>query len=91
MYSFETLRETWLQACNGKGRQYYERIKYYFNNTSDRHLKEIVLVIAYGADQNAGIFLDFTAYKFFKERVEKEIGQELTEVLPVKVSRKLHR
>lgn len=88
MYSFETLRETWLRACNGKGRQYYERIKYYFNHTFDRHLKEIVLVIAYGADQNAGIFLDFTAYKFFKERVEKEIGQELTEVLPVKVSRK---
>lgn len=90
MYSYEKLRETWARACLNKGRHYYERIKYYFSHSFDRHLKDVVFVIAYGADHNAGIFLDFKAYEFVKEKVEKvvEMGDELPDVPPVKLSRK---
>ena len=93
MYNYDTLRETWVRDCYRNGRQYYERIKYYLNNTFDHHLKEIVFVIAYDADHNAGIFLDFKAYKFFKEKMEKavESGLEFPEVAPVKLSRKIPR
>ena len=93
LYNYDTLRETWMQACYSNGRQYYERIKYYLNNTFDHHLKEIVFVIAYDADHNAGIFLDFKAYKFFKQKLEKaaETGFDFPEVAPVKLSRKIPR
>lgn len=90
MYSYETLRETWVQACRDKGRNCYERIKYYFNHSFDRHLKEMIFVIAYGVDHTAGIFLDYKGYTSFKEKMEKaaDSGDRLPEVSPVKVSRK---
>ena len=90
MYSYETLRETWVQACRVKGRNCYERIKYYFNHSFDRHLKEMIFVIAYGVDHTAGIFLDYKGYTFLKEKIEKaaDSGDKLPEVSPLKVSRK---
>lgn len=90
MYNYETLKETWVRTCYTNGRQFYERIKYYLNHTFDHHLKEIVFVVSYGADHNAGIFLDFKAYQFFKEKVQKAVGMgfEFPEVPPVKLSRK---
>lgn len=91
MYSYETLRETWVRACRDKGRSCHERIKYYFNHSAfDRHLKEMIFVIAYGIDHNAGIFLDYKGYTVFKEKMEKaaETGDDLPEVSPVKLSRK---
>ena len=91
MYSYETLKETWIQACRAKGRTCYERIKYYFTHTFDRHLKEMIFVIAYGIGHTAGIFLDYKGYTFFKEKVEKaaDSGDKLPEVSPLKVSRKI--
>ena len=90
MYSYDTLKETWVQACRAKGRTCYERIKYYFTYTFDRHLKEMIFVIAYGIDHTAGIFLDYKGYIFFKEKMEKvaDSGDKLPEVSPLKVSRK---
>lgn len=90
MYSYETLRETWVQACRAKGRSCYERIKCYFAHSFDRHLKEMIFVIAYGADHTAGIFLDYKGYTSFKEKMEKaaDSGDKLPEVSPLKVSRK---
>ena len=90
MYNYETLKETWVRTCYTNGRQFYKRIKYYLNHTFDHHLKEIVFVVSYGADHNAGIFLDLKAYQFFKEKVEKavDIGFQFPEVPPVKLSRK---
>lgn len=90
MYNYETLRETWVQACRAKGRACYERIKYYFTHSFDRHLKEMIFVIAYGVDHTAGIFLDYKGYTFFKEKMEKaaDSGDKLPEVSPSKVSRK---
>lgn len=90
MYSYETLRETWVQACRSKGRACYERIKYYFTHSFDRHLKEMIFVIAYGVDHTAGIFLDYKGYTFFKEKMEKaaDSGDKFPEVSPLKVSRK---
>ena len=91
MYSYETLKETWVQACRAKGRPCYERIKYYLTHTFDRHLKEMIFVIAYGIDHTAGIFLDYKGYTFFKEKLEKaaDSGDKLPEVSPLKVSRKI--
>ena len=90
MYSYDTLKETWVQACRAKGRTCSERIKYYFTYTFDRHLKEMIFVIAYGIDHTAGIFLDYKGYIFFKEKMEKvaDSGDKLPEVSPLKVSRK---
>lgn len=90
MYRYETLRETWVQACRDKGRHCYEKIKYYFNNVFDRHLQEMIFVIAYGVDHTAGIFLDFKGYTFFKEKMEKaaDLGDMLPEISPAKLSRK---
>ena len=90
MYSYDTLRETWVQACRDKGRHCYEKIKYYFNHTFDRHLKEMIFVVAYGVDHKAGIFLDFKGYTFFKEKMEKaaDSADRLPEVSPVQLSRK---
>ena len=90
MYSYDTLKETWVQACRAKGRTCSERIKYYFTYTFDRHLKEMIFVIAYGIDHTAGIFLDYKGYIFLKEKMEKaaDSGDKLPEVSPLKVSRK---
>lgn len=90
MYNYETLKETWVQAYRVKGRTCYERIKYYFTRTFDRHLKEMIFVIAYGIDHTAGIFLDYIGYIFFKEKMEEvaDSGDKLLEVSPLKVSRK---
>lgn len=90
MYSFETLKETWTRVCREKGRHYYERIKHYFSHSFDRHLKEMIFVVAYGLDHNAGIFLDYEGYKLFKEKMKKaaEIAEDLPDVQPVKLSRK---
>ncbi|XP_022797875.1 uncharacterized protein LOC111336109 [Stylophora pistillata] len=90
MYNFETLRETWTRASREQGKNCYERIKYYFNHSFDRHLKEMIFVVAYGLDHNAGIFLDFKGYELFKEKMEKaaEMTKNLPDVEPVKLSRK---
>lgn len=91
MYNFETLREDWTQACRKCGRRCQEKFKYYLNKTFDRHLKEIVFVVAYGIDHSAGIFLDFKAYKFLKDKVERAVqygDRELPDVAPTKLSRK---
>ena len=90
LYSFETVRETWIRDCQNKGRQYHERIKYYFKFSLNRHLKDIIFVIAYGVDHCARIFLDFKAHCFLKEKVEKatELADQLSEVSPIMVSRK---
>ena len=95
MYSFETLRENWTQVCCKYGREYHLRLRYYFNNTFDRHLKEIIFVIAYGVDHTAGIFLDFKGYEFFKDKVERAVhvdnSRKLPDISPTKVSRKTPR
>ena len=90
MYSYETLRGTWVKVCRAKGRACYERIKYYLTHSFDRHLKEMIFVIAYGVDHTAGIFLDYKGYTFFKEKMEKaaDSGDKLPQVSPSKVSRK---
>ena len=92
MYSYEMLRETWVKACREKGRHCYEKIKYYLNTTFDRHLKEMIFVIAYGVDHKAGIFVDFKGYKFLKEKMEKALdshsSEKMPEVSPVQLSRK---
>lgn len=90
MYSFETLRETWTRASREEGKHCYERIKYYFSHSFDRHLKEMIFVVAYDLDHNAGIFLDYKGYTFFKEKIDKaaEMTKNLPDVEPVKLSRK---
>ena len=89
LYSFERIRETWTRDCQNKGKQYYERIKYYFKFSLNRHLKDIIFVIAYGVDHCARIFLDFKAHCFLKEKVEKATElTELPEVAPIMVSSK---
>ncbi|XP_015748526.1 PREDICTED: uncharacterized protein LOC107328299 [Acropora digitifera] len=95
MYSFETMREDWTQACSKYGREYHLRLRYYFNNTFERHLKEIMFVIAYGIDHTAGIFVDFKGYEFFKDKVKRAVhvknSRQLPDISPTKVSRKTPR
>ena len=93
MYNFETVRETWMRDCQNKGRHFYERIRYFFKYTFDRYLKDIVFVIAYDVDHNAGVFLDSKANEYLKEKVQKavELVNELTDAAPVMISRKIPR